>query len=216
MQTTLSTTRKIDQLQPGAFTISELQEIREAIQRKYAAVSTSAAGYFKYAVGKEGAAQLGYPKELLETIPEPILNAFCGVGNPLAIEPISQGNHVLDFGCGAGFDVFLASHLAGANGRVVGLELSREMAERARANLVTLQAVSCDVMELESEELPFPDNFFDVVVSNAVINLVPNKPRLFVEIFRILKPGGRLQFADIILEKELPPHLAAGAASWSQ
>jgi arsenite methyltransferase len=144
------------------------------------------------------------------------LNAFCGVGNPLAIEPIAEGSHVLDIGCGAGFDLFMASRMAGDNGRVVGVELSKEMAERARANLSTLLAATCDVMEYASEDLPFPNDTFDVVLSNAVINLVPNKPRIFVEILRVLKPGGRLQFADIVLENALPPHLAAGVESWSQ
>ena len=144
------------------------------------------------------------------------MNAFCGVGNPLAIETIAVGSHVLDIGCGAGFDLFLASRMVGDTGQVFGVELSQEMVARARANLTTLQVANCNIMELAAEELPFPDSAFDVVLSNAAINLIPNKHRLFVEIFRILKPGGQLQFADIILEKELPPHLAVGAESWSQ
>jgi arsenite methyltransferase len=196
--------------------MAEIQQIQDAIRRKYAGVSSSATGFFKYAVGKEGAVLLGYPQEILETIPEPLMNAFCGVGNPLAIEPIAEGSHVLDFGCGAGFDLFIASRMVGNKGQVTGVELTQAMAERARANLETLQAVNCKVTELTSEELPFPDNTFDVVLSNAVINLVPNKPRLFIELFRVLKRGGRLQFADVILEKELPPHLAVGVESWSQ
>lgn len=216
MQATIPSTRKIDQLQPGAFTITEIEQIHAAIQRKYVAVSSSATGYFKYSVGKEGALQLGYPKEILAAIPDPLLNAFCGVGNPLAIEPITEGSQVLDIGCGAGFDMFIASRMVGDTGRVIGVELSKEMAARARSNLATLRVVNFDIAELSSEELPYPDSSFDVVLSNAAINLVPNKPKLFVEIFRVLKPGGRLQFADIILEKELPPHLAVGVESWSQ
>ncbi|MBU1568465.1 MAG: methyltransferase domain-containing protein [Proteobacteria bacterium] len=193
-----------------------MQQIRVAINKKYAAVAASATGYFKYMVGKEGALQLGYSKELLDQIPESLLNSFCGVGNPLNIETIPGGSCILDIGCGAGFDLFAASRLTGATGRVFGVDLTPEMVARARANLTALQANTCEVLEISSESLPFSDQTFDVVLSNGVINLSPDKPNLFAEIRRVLKPGGRLQFADIILDKELPPHLAAGVESWSQ
>lgn len=216
MQTTISSTKAKDQLQPGAFSSDEVQQIREAIIKKYNAVSTSATGYFSYAVGKKGALQLGYPKELLDEIPDALLNAFCGVGNPLWIEKLSEGSYVLDIGCGAGFDLFAASRMTGATGRVVGVDLCKEMAARARINLSLLQVKNVEVLEVASETLPFPDHTFDRVISNGVINLSPDKIGLFAEIYRVLKPGGQLQFADIILDKELPPHLAAGVESWSQ
>ena len=179
-------------------------------------MSSSASGYFSYRVGKEGALRLGYPKELLEQIPDELLNAFCGVGNPLQGELIPEGSHVLDIGCGAGFDLYLASRMVGSAGRVVGVDLSREMAARARANLSALQATNYEIIDVESETLPFPDDSFDRVTSNGVINLSPDKSGFFSEIHRVLKPGGLLQFADIILDKELPVHLAAGVESWSQ
>jgi arsenite methyltransferase len=216
VQTTISSTKAKDQLQPGAFSSDEVQQIREAIIKKYNAVSTSATGYFSYAVGKKGALQLGYPKELLDEIPDALLNAFCGVGNPLWIEKLSEGSYVLDIGCGAGFDLFAASRMTGATGRVVGVDLCKEMAARARINLSLLQVKNVEVLEVASETLPFPDHTFDRVISNGVINLSPDKIGLFAEIYRVLKPGGQLQFADIILDKELPPHLAAGVESWSQ
>jgi len=193
-----------------------VQQIRAAIIKKYDAVSSSAAGSFSYAVGKEGALRLGYPQKLLEEIPEELLNAFCGVGNPLRGEQIPEGSHVLDIGCGAGLDLYLASRMVGSAGRVVGVDLSRAMVARAHANLSTLQATNYEIVAVESETLPFPDNTFDRVTSNGVINLSPDKAGFFSEIHRVLKPGSLLQFADIILDKELPAHLAAGVESWSQ
>lgn len=193
-----------------------MQQIRAAIIKKYDAVSSSASGYFSYRVGKEGALNLGYPKEMLEEIPDELLNAFCGVGNPLQEELIPEGSHVLDIGCGAGLDLYLASRIVGSAGRVVGVDLSREMAARARANLSALQVTNSEIIDVESDALPFPDNHFDRVTSNGVINLSPDKSGFFREIHRVLKPGGLLQFADIILDKELPIHLAAGVESWSQ
>jgi len=193
-----------------------VQQIRAAIVKKYDAVSSSAAGSFSYAVGKEGALRLGYPQKLLEEIPEELLNAFCGVGNPLRGEQIPEGSHVLDIGCGAGLDLYLASRMVGSAGRVVGVDLSRAMVARAHANLSTLQATNYEIIAVDSEILPFPDDSFDRVTSNGVINLSPDKAGFFSEIHRVLKPGSLLQFADIILDKELPAHLAAGVESWSQ
>jgi arsenite methyltransferase len=138
------------------------------------------------------------------------------VGNPFAIEPLRQGDTVLDIGCGAGFDVFLAARLVGDKGRAVGVDLTGEMVAKANANLERLQVANAEIQQIASEELPFADLTFDVVISNGVINLSPDKSRLFAEIYRVLKVGGRLQFADIVLEKALPEGQAAGAESWSQ
>ncbi len=122
----------------------------------------------------------------------------------------------MDIGCGAGFDLYVASQLVGDNGKIVGVDLTEEMVDRARTNLATLQVKNAEVHLISSEQLPFADNTFDVVISSGVINLSPDKPSLFSEIHRVLKPVGRLQFADIILDKELPPHLATSVESWSQ
>jgi SAM-dependent methyltransferase len=204
------------QLAPSAFSPEEKDMIRAAIRRKYAAVSSSAAGYFAYAVGKEGAERLGYAEALLAGIPADLMTSFCGVGNPFALAPIEPGSTILDIGCGAGFDVACAVRLTGASGRVHGVDLSPEMLERARANLAAMAVSNAEVSLISSEALPFSDGSFDTVISNGVINLSPDKPLLFAEIYRVLKPAGRLQFADVVLEKELPAHLAAGVESWSQ
>ncbi|MCP4338290.1 MAG: methyltransferase domain-containing protein [Desulfobulbaceae bacterium] len=159
---------------------------------------------------------MGYDEELLEKIPDEMLNSFCGVGNPFVIAPIAKGCSVLDIGCGAGFDLYVASQQVGTKGKVCGIDLTEKMVSRAQANLTAMQVGNAEVHLVSSEQLPFADASFEVVISSGVINLSPDKQRLFAEIHRILKPEGRLQFADIILEKELPPHLAASVESWSQ
>lgn len=216
LQNIISNTKVKSQLEGAAFSAGEIEQIRAAIKKKYSAVSAAAEGYFKYPVGKDGAVLLDYDKELLEEIPGELLNSFCGVGNPFAINQIEKGNTVLDIGCGAGFDLYVASRLVGAQGYVCGIDLTEEMVDRARANLAVMQIKNAQTRLVSSETLPFEKDTFDVVISNGVINLSPDKPGLFAEIYRVMKPGGRLQFADIILERELPHHLTTSVESWSQ
>ena len=183
---------------------------------KYAAVSVAADGYFKYKTGRVGAATLQYEQKLLEDIPDEIMQSFCGVGNPFTISSIKSGSTVLDIGCGAGVDLYVASKLVGQTGSVYGTDITIEMVHQARQNLAKLGVDNARILYVTNEQLPFADNTFDIIISNGVINLSPDKPKLFREIFRVLRKNGRLQFADIILGKELPPHLAASAESWSQ
>ncbi len=145
-----------------------------------------------------------------------MLQSFCGVGNPFAPAPIEKGSTVLDIGCGAGFDLIVASGLVGEQGKVFGVDLTEGMVARARENLAAMQIKNQEVYQVSSEQLPFADDTFEVVISNGVINLSPDKPYLFSEIYRVLKSGGRLQFADIILERELPADLVTSVESWSQ
>lgn len=203
-------------MRSNAFSETEKAAIKNAIKHKYQAVSSGAAGFFSYAVGKEGALLLGYEEKLLTPLPEKVLNAFCGVGNPFSLGTIAPGSVVLDIGCGAGFDLYVASTLTGNNGHVLGVDLTYLMAARAMANLSSLKVASANILNACGDKLPLVDNSFDVVISNGAINLSPEKPRLFAEIHRVLKPGGRLQFADIILDGDLPPHLSTGVESWSQ
>ena len=193
-----------------------MEKIRSGIQDKYKKVAETPEEYFKYPVGRDGAAQLGYDMQLLSRIPEEVVAGFCGVGNPFAIKRILPGSKILDLGCGCGFDMTVASELTGANGEVVGVDLTAEMVDRARSNLSISKAVNCTVIHIASENLPFNNETFDVVISNGVINLSPAKKYLFNELYRVLKKGGSLQIADIILNKDLPPHLAGGVESWSQ
>lgn len=191
-------------------------EVRSAIRRKYQTVARSAAGMFAYPTGRQGALLLGYDRDLLSSLPDALLESFCGVGNPLAIAPVRAGAAILDIGCGGGFDLLVAARITGPKGIVRGVDLTPEMVERARANILIAGGENIEVREIEDDRLPFADELFDLVIANGVINLSPDKPGLFAEIFRVLKAGGRLQFADIVLEKALPPNLDRSVESWSQ
>lgn len=193
-----------------------MHEIRKAIRDKYAEVSISAEGKFQYPTGKEGAKALGYDPAIIESAHTRFFEASCGVGNPFSLGNIRPGAAVLDFGCGAGFDMFVANKLVGESGLVCGIDLTEDMVLRARENLSLAGITNVEIRKVDSETIPYDDHFFDVVISNGVINLSPCKQTSFKEIYRVLKPGGRLQFADVVLEKDLPAALAGSAEAWSQ
>jgi arsenite methyltransferase len=167
-------------------------------------------------VGKEGPLALGYDPAVLERAPEQFFESSCPVGNPFSLGRIEPGSAVLDFGCGAGFDLFVASGLVGKNGRLCGIDLTEEMAQKARENLAAASVMNAEIKVVDSENIPYDDGSFDVVISNGVVNLSPCKQTVFKEIYRVLKPGGKLQFADIVLEQALPAGLSGNAESWSQ
>ena len=123
---------------------------------------------------------------------------------------------MLDIGSGAGFDLYVAKRLTGESGRVCGIDLTREMVDRARQSLSESGMGDIEVTHVSSEDIPYDDNTFDTVISNGVINLSPCKQELFQEIFRVLRTGGKLQFADVVLEKELPGTLVGSLEAWSQ
>jgi 2-polyprenyl-3-methyl-5-hydroxy-6-metoxy-1,4-benzoquinol methylase len=191
------------------------EEIQQAIRKKYAQVSYSVAGKFRYLTGKAGAAALGYELSPLRELPDEVFEAFCGVGNPFALGPLRSGETILDVGCGAGVDVILASRLVGPNGRVCGIDLTPQMIERARVNLAKAGANNANAVVAGSEAMPYDDNTFDVVTSNGVLNLSPLKEQSLHEIFRVLKPGGRLQIADIVLNEDLPAEMTNSLEAWS-
>lgn len=195
---------------------SDSDEIRKAIRNKYAGVSVSAAGMFQYPTGRDGAKALGYRDDLIEAAPARFFESSCGVGNPFSLGEIRPGDAVLDFGCGAGFDLFVAARLAGEKGRICGIDLTEAMVVKARENLALAGIRNVEIKQVDSELIPYDDRFFDVVVSNGVINLSIDKAGIFKEINRVLKPGGRLQFADVVLENELPGSLKESAEAWSQ
>ena len=122
----------------------------------------------------------------------------------------------MDIGSGAGFDLFTASRLVGESGRVCGIDLTDEMVERSKVNLADANVSNVEIKKVDSENIPYADHTFDVVISNGVINLSPIKNITFKEIYRVLKPGGRIQFADVVLENELPSDLSGSLEAWSQ
>ncbi len=198
------------------FSEAEKETIRAAVQEKYIKVSSSADGMFKYQTGKAGAKMLGYDDDILEHIPADILDSFCGVGNPFSLGEIRPGHGILDIGCGAGFDLIVARTKTGSEGKVCGVDLTAAMIARARANFAELAIEDIETLQIETEQLPFPDSTFDLVISNGVINLSPAKALLFKEMYRVLKTGGRVQIADMVLDKELPPEMAANLDAWAQ
>lgn len=179
-------------------------------------MSISAEGKFQYPTGKDGAKALGYEPAVIESAHARFFESSCGVGNPFSLGNIRLGAAVLDFGCGAGFDLFVASKLVGESGRICGIDLTEDMVVRARENLTLAGITNFEIKKVDSETIPYDDHSFDVVISNGVINLSPCKQTSFKEIYRVLKQGGRLQFADVVLEKDLPASLTGSAEAWSQ
>lgn len=179
-------------------------------------MSVSAKGKFQYPTGREGVIALGYDEDIIRDASPGLIESFCGVGNPFSLGTIRTGDFVLDFGCGAGLDMFVVSRLVGSEGKVFGVDLTEQMVERAEKNLSEAGILNFEVRKIDSEDLPYDDSSFDIVISNGVFNLSPYKKKLFDEIYRVLKPGGRLQFCDVVLERELPSQLSESLEAWSQ
>jgi arsenite methyltransferase len=201
---------------PQPLTEQEIHLVREKIQGKYAQVAAAPAGRFRYPTGSEGLRLQQYPQEIIQGFPQTVLDSFCGVGNPFSLGPIYPGEAVLDIGCGAGVDSFVAAWMVGPQGRVIGIDVTAEMLAKARTNQPLLDLANISFQAAEAESLPFPDQEFDVVISNGVINLTLNKEKALGEAYRVLKPGGRLMMADMVLVQDLAPDRAGKIANWYQ
>jgi arsenite methyltransferase len=191
------------------------KKIRDAVRDKYAKVSRSAAGKFNYPTGREGAIQQGYDPIIIQSMPDELIESFCGVGNPFRLGTIKSGETVLDVGCGAGFDLIVASRMVGQRGKICGIDLTPEMAEKAKRNLNQYGVQNYDIQVAGAESIPYPDNAFDVIISNGVLNLSPLKEKCFREIYRVLCPNGRLQFADIVLKQDCGGAMCSTLEAWS-
>lgn len=190
--------------------------IEAGINGKYRKVAKSPEGLFKYPTGKAGLEKLGYDTGLTGTLPDTVIESYCGVGNPFSMGPISKGDAVLDIGCGAGIDTILAGIMAGPAGEAVGVDLTAEMVERAESNLKLTGLKNVTFQIASGEKLPFEDNRFDVVISNGVINLIPDKSAAVKEIMRVLKPGCRVMIADQTLSGPLQSDIKDRIDKWSQ
>ena len=177
----------------------DLDLLKSEIKKTYASVSDEPEKDFIFPTGRAWAEDLGYPDELTN-VPDASAESFAGVANPWSMGRLTPGERVLDLGSGAGTDSLIAAQMVGEQGRVTGIDMTQEMLAKARAAAAEMGATNVDFVEGEAERLPFPDASFDVVISNGVIDLVPDKDAVFMELFRVLAPGGRIQVADVTIQ----------------
>lgn len=177
----------------------DVELLRREIKKTYASVSDEPEREFIFPTGRAWAEDLGYPPELAN-VPEAAVESFAGVANPWTMGRLSPGERVLDLGSGAGTDSLVAAQMVGATGSVTGIDMTPEMLAKARNAATAMAAANVEFVEGEAERLPFADASFDVVVSNGVIDLIPDKDAVFAELHRVLAPGGRMQIADVTIQ----------------
>jgi len=199
------------------------ENIKKAVRESYAKVAsgsscccnpdTGSSCCGQVDLAKEISSNIGYSKEDLNKVPEGS-NLGLGCGNPIAMASLAKGEVVLDLGSGAGFDCFLAAEKVGTEGRVIGVDMTPEMLEKAKENAQKGNFSNVEFRLGEIENLPVADGAIDIIISNCVINLAPDKDRVFSEAFRVLKPGGRIMVSDIVLTKELPDFIKNNMAAY--
>ena len=198
------------------FSSTDKQRIEEGIRKRYAKVALTPEGIFRYPTGRAGLEGLKYDPQMINELTPEVISSYCGVGNPFALEPIHKGESVLDVGCGGGVDTLIAAMMIGRDGKAIGIDLVPEMIARARENVLKTSLKNISFQESSAEKMPFPDESFDVVISNGAFNLVTDKSKALKEVFRVLKPRGRLMIADQILTGELPDDKKAKIEKWAR
>ena len=197
------------------YAIPTPDELRRSVIDRFRKVALDPADEQKFPIGPESAKRLGYAAAEIDSLPASVTESFCGVGDPFSPGQPQPGRTVLDLGCGAGFGTLLASRRVGPSGRAIGVDMTPEMIAKARRNVDRLGLSNVELVLGAAERLPLPDASVDLVISNGVFNLCTDKPRALAEVFRVLKPGGRLQMADILLETHVTPEEVASKGSWS-
>jgi arsenite methyltransferase len=189
--------------------------LRADVREKYREVALHPDGQFHFHTGRPLAALLGYPSELVDSLPDRAVESFAGVGNPFSVRSPRPGERLVDLGSGGGFDCFVAGQAVGAAGRVIGVDMTPEMLAKSRASAEALGAGNVEFREGLLEQLPVEDGWADVVTSNGVINLCADKGAVFAEAYRVLRPGGVLQFADIANGRPVPEAAVCEIDLWT-
>ena len=193
----------------------DLDVLRQAVRDEYALVAEDPAHGFHFLVGRPLTQLLGYDESWLEGIPEPTIASFAGTGNPFSVGRLLPGETVVDVGCGGGIDSLIAARMVGPKGQVIGVDMTTAMLAKARSSAAEAGVRNVDFREGFGEALPVEDGVADVVISNGVLNLMPDKDAALREMARVLKPGGRLQIGDILVQKEVPRSAKEDIALWT-
>ena len=193
----------------------DVEVLRSEIEKTYTEVSTDQDQDFIFPTGRSWAQDLGYPEPELSRVPNETVESFAGVANPWVHGRVEPGQTVLDLGCGAGTDLLISAQMVGPEGRVIGVDMTESMLTRARQSAAAMDLHNVELHQSLIESLPVEDASVDVVISNGVIDLVPDKDAVFGEIDRVLRPGGRLQIADVVIHKEVSEDARARIDLWT-
>lgn len=195
--------------------VVDVEVLRHQVRDKYRHVALDPGGEHHFHTGRRLAALLGYEADIVEALPDRAVESFAGVGNPFSLRSLADGDHVVDIGSGAGFDSFIAAGQVTSRGRVVGVDMTDEMLDKARGTAAEIGAGHVEFRSGLAEELPVDDGWAEVVISNGVINLCADKRAVFEEIHRVLRPGGILQFADIANGRAVPIEAIRDVDLWT-
>ena len=195
--------------------IVDVDTLREEVRSKYREVATDPDKPYHFHTGRLLAHRLGYDADFVASLPDQAVESFAGVANPFSLRPIEKGAKVIDIGSGAGFDCFVAADQVGETGRVIGVDMTDEMLSKARATAAGLGLGHVAFRKGLAEDLPVQDGWADVAIGNGVINLCADKRRVFSQIYRVLRPGGTLQFADIANGKPVPESAMQNIELWT-
>ena len=189
--------------------------LRNAIQDEYREVAENPGKGFHVHTGRRLTRIVGYKDEWLQGVSESAVESFAGTGNPFAMGELAAGEKVIDIGSGGGIDSLVAARMVGPDGKVIGIDMTPAMLERARGAAAESGIDNVEFREAYMEEIPVPDGWADVVISNGVLNLTPDKQKVLGEMFRVLRPGGRLQIGDILVSREVPEEAKQKIDLWT-
>jgi SAM-dependent methyltransferase len=189
--------------------------LREEVKGKYRDVAINPGGEYHFHLGRAAARRLGYDPALVDSMPDAAVESFAGVANPFSLRTLELGERVMDAGSGGGFDCFVAASQVGPQGRVLGVDMLPEMLEKSRKTAQSMGLKNVEFREGLLEDIPVENGWADVAISNGVINLCADKKRVFAELRRVLRPGGRLQFGDIANGKPVPESAIRNIDLWT-